>query len=279
MMNNVLNKNSLIGALIILLLLTSWWGQSESGANKQLIEEKEAAEAQVATAKAEAEAQVAATKTQAEAKATESQQALQDKSVALNNATEQLQKAKEKTQASEKKLSEKTAALATLDQEQKVLLQKINELEGELTQAKKQQKQVGSQKQQEFEKVVAETINPEIMQPELLIDSEITLGQITPKLVRILKQFAPFGPNNRTPVFMARGLIDTGFARTVGAESNHLKMTLTQEGGIPFDTIGFHLGTKLQRIANRQPFDAVFTIEENNWNGQTRIQLRIKDLR
>ena len=132
---------------------------------------------------------------------------------------------------------------------------------------------------EEFERVVSETINPDIMQPELLIDSEITIGQITPKLVRILKQFAPFGPNNRTPVFMARGLMDSGFARTVGAESNHLKMTLTQEGGLPFDAIGFHLGTKLQRIANRQPFDAVFTIEENNWNGQTRIQLRIKDLR
>lgn len=132
---------------------------------------------------------------------------------------------------------------------------------------------------EEFERVVSETINPDIMQPELLIDSEITIGQITPKLVRILKQFAPFGPNNRTPVFMARGLMDTGFARTVGAESNHLKMTLTQEGSLPFDAIGFHLGTKLQRIANRQPFDAVFTIEENIWNGQTRIQLRIKDLR
>ena len=132
---------------------------------------------------------------------------------------------------------------------------------------------------EEFEKVVAETINPEIMQPELLIDSEISLAQITPKLVRILKQFAPFGPNNRTPVFMARGLRDTGFARTVGAESNHLKMTLTQQGGIPIEAIGFHLGSKLERITNNQQFDAVFSIEENHWNGQTRIQLRIKDLR
>ena len=132
---------------------------------------------------------------------------------------------------------------------------------------------------EEFEKVVADTINPDIMQPELLIDSEITLDQITPKLMRILKQFAPFGPNNRTPVFMARGLRDTGFARTVGSENNHLKMTLTQQGGIPFDAIGFHLGLKLEKITNNQQFDAVFSVEENHWNGQTRIQLRIKDLR
>ena len=78
---------------------------------------------------------------------------------------------------------------------------------------------------------------------------------------------------------MARGLRDTGFARTVGSENNHLKMTLTQQGGIPFDAIGFHLGSKLEKIVNNRQFDAVFSVEENHWNGQTRIQLRIKDLR
>ena len=132
---------------------------------------------------------------------------------------------------------------------------------------------------EEFEKVVAETINPEIMQPELLIDSEILLSQITPKLLRILIQFAPFGPNNRTPIFMAKGLQDGGFARTVGADGKHLKLTVSQSGGIPIDAIGFHLGSKLEQVTNNQKFDAVFSIEENEWNGQKRIQLRIKDLR
>ena len=132
---------------------------------------------------------------------------------------------------------------------------------------------------EEFEKVVAETINPEIMQPELLIDSEILLSQITPKLLRILIQFAPFGPNNRTPIFMAKGLQDGGFARTVGADGKHLKLTVSQSGGIPIDAIGFNLGSKLERVTNNQKFDAVFSIEENEWNGQKRIQLRIKDLR
>ena len=132
---------------------------------------------------------------------------------------------------------------------------------------------------EEFEKVVAETINPDIMQPEIMIDNEIHLGQITPKLVRILKQFAPFGPNNRAPVFMARNLKDSGFARTVGSDGNHLKMNISQQGGVPFEAIGFGLGPKLEVIKNKAVFDAVFTIEENHWNGQTRIQLRLKDLR
>ena len=132
---------------------------------------------------------------------------------------------------------------------------------------------------EEFERVVAETINPDLMQPELLIDSEISLEQITPKLLRILKQFAPFGPANRAPVFMARDLQDSGFARTVGADGKHLKAAISQAGGTPIDAIGFHLGSKLSRIANKQKFDAVFSIEENEWNGQRRIQLRIKDLR
>ena len=131
----------------------------------------------------------------------------------------------------------------------------------------------------EFERVVAQTINPDIMQPEILVDSEIRFEQITPKLVRILKQFAPFGPNNRAPVFMARNLRDNGFARTVGSEGNHLKMTISQQGGVPFEAIGFGLGPKLEVIKNKTVFDAVFTIEENHWNGQTRIQLRLKDLR
>ena len=132
---------------------------------------------------------------------------------------------------------------------------------------------------EEFERVVEETINPDIMQPEIMIDSEIHFEQITPKLLRILQQFAPFGPNNRTPVFMARNLRDNGYAKTVGTDGNHLKMVVSQRGGVPFEAIGFGLGPKLKAVKNRQNFDAVFTIEENHWNGQTKIQLRIKDLR
>lgn len=131
----------------------------------------------------------------------------------------------------------------------------------------------------QFEKVVSKTINPELLTPEIDVDFQIGLQHITSQLVRILKQFAPFGPGNRAPVFMTQNLKDTGYARTVGAEGKHLKLAVYQTGSTAYDAIGFGLGHKLERIQRGQSFDAVFTIEENEWNGKRDIQLRIKDLR
>ncbi|MEM8507417.1 MAG: single-stranded-DNA-specific exonuclease RecJ [Bacteroidota bacterium] len=132
---------------------------------------------------------------------------------------------------------------------------------------------------QQFEQVVANTIDPKLLVPEIRIDAEITLGQITPKLLRILKQFAPFGPGNMTPVFLARHVQDTGYARGVGEEEKHLKLTLTQKGSLPIGAIGFNLGGKLSRTTNNSTFDCVFSLDENEWNGQTSLQLKIRDLR
>jgi single-stranded-DNA-specific exonuclease len=132
---------------------------------------------------------------------------------------------------------------------------------------------------QRFEEVVQKTITAEALTPEIVVDSKINLSEISPKLLRILKQFAPFGPGNRAPVFMASRLFDTGFARRVGADGKHLKLQITQDGKKAFGAIGFNLGEKLERISGKKSFDAVFTIEENHWNGKTSIQLKIKDLR
>lgn len=130
-----------------------------------------------------------------------------------------------------------------------------------------------------FESVVAETIDPESLSREIEVDTEIPLAEINQKLLRILKQFAPFGPGNRAPVFMASGVRDKGYARTVGAENKHLKLTVTQGSGRAIEAIGFGLGSKLERIKNGRAFDIIFNIEENEWNGRKSIQLKIKDLR
>lgn len=132
---------------------------------------------------------------------------------------------------------------------------------------------------QRFEEVVQKTIKPEALTPEIEIDAKISLSDISPKLLRIIKQFAPFGPGNRAPVFMASRLFDTGFAKRVGADGNHLKLQITQDGRKAFGAIGFNLGEKFERIGGKKSFDAVFTIEENHWNGTTSIQLKVKDLR
>ena len=131
----------------------------------------------------------------------------------------------------------------------------------------------------QFEKVVSNTIDPKLLVPEIHIDAEIRLGQITPKLLRILKQFAPFGPGNMTPVFLARGVQDTGYARGVGEDEKHLKLTLTQKGSKPIAAIGFNLGEKLSLVKANGHFDSVFSLDENEWNGETTMQLKIRDIR
>ena len=131
----------------------------------------------------------------------------------------------------------------------------------------------------QFEKVVSETIDPNLLTPEIQVDCQIEIKDINPKLMRILKQFAPFGPGNMTPVFMAEKLQDSGYAKPVGQDGLHLKFAVTQNGYGPLGGIGFNLGDKLPLLTGRKPFDAVFTIDENEWQGNVSLQLKLKDLR
>ena len=132
---------------------------------------------------------------------------------------------------------------------------------------------------QQFEKVVSESIAPELLIPEQQIDTQIELSQINPKLMRIIYQFAPFGPGNMTPVFMAENVQDTGYAKGVGEDEKHLKLTATQKGSKPIGAIGFNLGDKIAQIKNKNRFDIVFTIDENEWQGNVSLQLKLKDIK
>ncbi|WP_420571098.1 single-stranded-DNA-specific exonuclease RecJ [Kordia sp.] len=130
-----------------------------------------------------------------------------------------------------------------------------------------------------FEEVVKTTIDKNLLTPEILIDKEIKLQEITPKFYRILKQFAPFGPKNMSPVFMSSQLQDTGWAKCVGAEEDHLKLTAIQRRSPRINGIGFNLGDKLPKVQGKKPFDAVYSVDENTWNGETILQLRLRDIR
>ncbi len=130
-----------------------------------------------------------------------------------------------------------------------------------------------------FEEVVSETIDRNLLTPEISIDAELSLKDITSKFYRILKQFAPFGPGNMSPVFISRGLKDTGYGKCVGEDKTHLKCQVKQEEGPAFDVIGFNLGSKLDIIKEGKKFDAVYSLDENTWNGNTKIQLKLKDIR
>ena len=130
-----------------------------------------------------------------------------------------------------------------------------------------------------FEEVVATTIEDRMLVQEVEIDSEISLSEVTPSFYNVLKQFAPFGPGNLSPVFCARNVRDTGSSRIVG--NNHLKLNIAQDETtrFGFDAIGFQLGDFHPLISRKIPFDIAFTIEENTWNNRTTLQLNIKDIK
>ena len=130
-----------------------------------------------------------------------------------------------------------------------------------------------------FEKVVSDTIHPDLLTPEIAIDAEINLTDINERLVRLLNQFEPFGPQNMTPTFMTKNLKDTGYAKQLGKDEEHLKLFVKQSDSEGFGAIGFGLGNKLELVKNQRLFDAVYCIDENEFNGNVTVQLRLKDLR
>lgn len=130
-----------------------------------------------------------------------------------------------------------------------------------------------------FERVVSETIHPDMLTPEITIDAEVHLSEITPKFFRILKQFEPFGPQNMTPIFLTGVLTDTGYAKRIGANEEHLKLYVKQSDSDSFSAIGFGLGDKIELVTRKQSFAAAFSVEENEWNGTVSLQLRLRDIK
>ncbi|WP_293891378.1 single-stranded-DNA-specific exonuclease RecJ [Flavobacterium sp.] len=130
-----------------------------------------------------------------------------------------------------------------------------------------------------FEKVVSDSIHPDLLTPEISIDAEINLEDINERLVRLLNQFEPFGPENMTPTFLTKNLKDTGYAKLLGQNEEHLKLFVKQQNSAGFGAIGFGLGNKLELVKNQKPFEAVYCIDENEFNGNVTVQLRLKDLR
>ena len=132
---------------------------------------------------------------------------------------------------------------------------------------------------QAFEDVVSKTIDRNLLTPEIKIDVQIDLENITPKFYRILKQFAPYGPNNMTPVFMTGNLIDTGYGKCVGGDKTHLRITVTQPKSKSLVAIGFGMGDKFDMVSHKKPFKAVYSIDENEWQGNVSLQLKLRDIK
>lgn len=127
-----------------------------------------------------------------------------------------------------------------------------------------------------FEEVVSATIDENLLTPEIVVDDEIQLKDITPSFYNILKQFAPFGPGNMKPVFVTRNLTDTGYSRVVG--NDHLKISLKDKDNYSGNGIAFGMA-HFEELVRDEPVDIVYTIEENEWRNVVRIDLMIKDIK
>ena len=131
-----------------------------------------------------------------------------------------------------------------------------------------------------FEKAVTDTITKEQLTPEVSIDMELDLHDIDDKLFRIIQQFAPFGPQNRTPIFITKAVKDNGYGGIVGADKTHLRLNITNDNcRNSISSIGFGLAHHFDKVKDEQPFDICYSIYENLWNGRKNLQLKLRDIK
>ena len=129
-----------------------------------------------------------------------------------------------------------------------------------------------------FEEVVKASIDKNLLIPEISIDLELELSEITPKFFRILQQMGPFGPQNMKPVFKTSSIRDNGYGKRVGSDKSHLKLSIIDGADQKtYNAIGFGLGNKIKSI--KGDFDIAYSLDENEWKGNTSIQLILKDLK
>ncbi len=130
-----------------------------------------------------------------------------------------------------------------------------------------------------FETTVSQNITPEQKTPVLTIAGQLTFDRINDRLVRTLKRLEPYGPGNPKPLFVTRQVRDTGYSRVVGKNSDHLILQLEDPSGNIITVKGFGMGQYFDKIKTRRPFDIAYTIEENEFNGKTSIELQLRDIK
>lgn len=130
--------------------------------------------------------------------------------------------------------------------------------------------------QNRFEEIVSATIPPELLIPEIVIDAEVRFSDLKQSFYNIISQMEPFGPENLRPVLVARRVADSGWSKIV--KEQHIRFSLRQDN-IVFSGIGFCLAEKFHLLQMQQPLDVVFTLDENEWNNEKHLQLKVIDIK
>ncbi len=129
---------------------------------------------------------------------------------------------------------------------------------------------------EKFNEVVSSTIDDQLLIPEIIIDAEINFTEIKESFYEILKQMEPFGPENMHPVFIAKAVTETGYSKIL--KELHVRFAVKQNN-ITLNGIGFNMSKKFPLLCLKKPLDIVFTIDENEWNGNKTLQLKVIDIR
>jgi single-stranded-DNA-specific exonuclease len=131
-----------------------------------------------------------------------------------------------------------------------------------------------------FDEIASRHLTRDMLQPVINYDVKITENEITPSFIKLLKQFEPFGPWNMTPIFYTSSLRDTGFARQMGGGNSHLSLNIQNPNfETPIKGVAFKHGEKYDKVRSGQSFEALFSINEEEFNGRTNVQFNIRDLR
>ena len=127
-----------------------------------------------------------------------------------------------------------------------------------------------------FEEIVSANIEPHLLIPEIRIDAEISFKNITKSFYDILTQMEPYGPENLRPVFITRNVTNTPWSKVV--KELHVRFIVKQDDKI-FTGIGFNMADKFHLLQMKKPIDLVYTIDQNEWNGEFSLQLKVIDIR
>ena len=130
---------------------------------------------------------------------------------------------------------------------------------------------------EKFETIVASTITEDQLIPKIDIDAEIELSDINARFLNIIEQMGPFGPGNMRPVFVTKGVNDTGRTRLVKEE--HLKIDIEKKGQNSISGIGFNMKAYFDYISTKPIFDVCYQLYENDWQGRKNVEIRLKDLK
>jgi single-stranded-DNA-specific exonuclease len=129
-----------------------------------------------------------------------------------------------------------------------------------------------------LEKIARAAFDKNGHEPVLDVCADVRLEDITPELVHCLQRFEPFGPGNRNPLFTAQAVMDTGKSRLLN--NNHVRLSLTHTPeGPAFKGVGFGLGETFSALDVKRPFDIIFNVREEEWQGQKDVTLYVKAFR